>query len=532
MNRYDDDDMPLTDKDYDGVVYEPSSSYPNDIEDTKNIPRGSNSNSSNRAYSNRPNSGNSMYNNSRSTANRGNRYQNNMPNRNLSANRNDMLNRGNVPNKKVPNQKSQYKIFMLITIISGIIICIVAFALVYNSFSSDSSASNSNNTPDLSTGTKLTENFENNKIGATFVGVIKEADPDKREFTFLAFDDNKNYKLKATGKTELKDKYDNSMALQEFKVGDIVDFVYDEDKKLTSLRLSDSGWSEEKVQGVNVNTDNRTISFGKKVYSYSEMLSVTFKDEATDIDKINELDTVTITGYENTVYSINIEKGHGIIQIINKDKIKDGTFEVDKDIYKTLSEIGSVTVAEGNHKILVKGSNCDPYTKDINVIADETTTVDLSEVQIKQGVLLIKANVSDYLLTINNTPELSREPLVLEYGAYTIKLEKQGYTSFETQVILDSEQKTVNAELKQEVAMGKVTINSNPEGAEVFIDNAKMGYTPVSSQITQGKHNIIVKKDGYIDVTYSGIDVTEQENIFNITLQPSTTHTETTTAAN
>lgn len=510
MNRYDDDDIPLTDKDYDGVIYEPSSSL-NPKEEIK--PQ------------------------EQTRASRQNTYYNQgqrpRPVSSYPKRENNYASRPNSSKKKASSQKSQYKIFMLITIISGIIICGVAFALVYNSFSSGDSSSSINNstTPNLSTGTQLTDNFESNKVGATFVGVIKEADHDRKQFIFLSFDDNKNYTLKATGKTELKDKYDNSMSLQEFKVGDIVDFVYDDNKKLTSLKLSESGWTEEKIQGVSVNTDNRKISFGKKTYSYSEMLSVTFKDEESDLSQINELDTVTLTGYENTIYSINIIKGHGIIQITNKDKIKDGTFEVDKNIYKTLSEIGSVTVTEGNHKILVKGSNCDSYTKDITVTANETTTVDLSEVQIKQGVLLIKANVSDYLLTINNTPELSREPLVLEYGAYNVKLEKEGYTSFETQIVLDSEQKTVNAELKQEVAMGKVTINSTPEGAEVYIDNAKMGYTPVSSQITQGKHNIIVKKDGYIDVTYTGIDVTEKENIFNITLQPSATPNETTTTA-
>lgn len=483
MNRYDDDDIPLTDADYEGVVYEPS--YEKEEEFAEEKPR--------------------------------KKIQSNYPVKNK------VYKNKTVPTqKKQSNQKSRYKIFMLTTIISGIIISAAAFALVYNSISPKSSTAANKPNDSLASaleGGEITAQAQNSKIDSTNFGVIRENDTEQKKVNILSFDDKKTYDLEMTSKTELKDKYDNSMTLQEFKIGDIVDFVYDKDKKLVSLKISSSGWCEEDVTGVKVNSDNNTINFNNKSYSYSELLGVTFKGTTSDISKINELDKVTITGYNNMVYSLNIEKGHGIIQITNKDKIKDGKFEVDNNIYKSLSEIGSVNVTEGSHRIIVKGSNCETFTKDINVSADETFNLNLSEVHIKTGVVLIKSNVSGYLLTINNTPELSREPLVLEYGAYNIKLEKEGYDSFETQIILNSDQKVINAELEKEVKMGKVTINSVPEGAEVYIDNAKVGYTPVSTQVTQGKHNITVNKSGYIEVPFTGIDVTDKETLFNITLQ-------------
>ena len=463
MNRYDDDDIPLTDADYDGVIYEPSSQS---LQETQHLKK--------------------------------------------------TESKKVLPKKtKKINQKSQYKIFMTATIISGIIISVVAFAVVYNSFSPNhgSSSSSVNNTEELaalkpnknnSSEIKTEEDDENDKN----LGVIKEIDAVKKTLTLSSLDDGFAYVLEVTGKTELKDKYDNSISLQEFKIGDIADFVYNKDKEITYLKLNAAAWTEEDVTGVKIDSENSLIEAGDKSYSYSELLNVTFKGTQSDISKIDELDTITMKGYNNTVYSISIEKGHSIIQISNKDKIKDGTFEVDNNIYKALSEVGSVKVKEGSHKIIVKGSNCEPFTKEIITSADETVNLDLSEVHIKTGVLLIKANVSDYLLTINDMPELSREPLVLEYGAYSIKLEKEGYTSFETQLILNSDQKTVNAELQKEVKMSKITVNTNPDGAEVYIDNAKVGYTPVSLQITQGKHNITVNKDGYNESVYSGVDIT------------------------
>ena len=48
---------------------------------------------------------------------------------------------------------------------------------------------------------------------------------------------------------------------------------------------------------------------------------------------------------------------------------------------------------------------------------------------------------------------------------------------------------------------GSVTIRSEPRAAEVFVDNQKIGLTPVQNkQLPAGKHRIRLVKDGYFDV--------------------------------
>lgn len=476
MQRYPDDpdmEMPLTDLDYDGVIYEPGEAAKKSAQ-TKG----------------------------------GTRPPNGSPKRKKP-----------VKKKKAP--KSHFKLLMLITILSGILICVVMFKLVYDSFSGKSPQIDSQQEDVVVDANKLIAQKENEKIGATMTGVIKEIDYGKKTVNILSFNDKKTHSLKADSSAELRNSYGSSLAFSEFKAGDIVDFIYDGDNDLSSLIISSDGWKHDS-KSVKINTDNRTITVESNTYAYNELTSITKGSQPYDAAKIDELDVVTVKGYDDTAYSIDVIKGHGIIQINNKEAIKDGTIEVDNDIYKALSEVGSLTVKEGTHKIIVKGSNSELYTKDIIVQSDETVSLDLSEVQIKTGVLLIKTNVSDYLLSINDMPELSREPLILEYGAYTIKVQKQGYISYETQLIVNQPETTLNIELKKEIAMGTLTVNTTPDGAEMYVDNAKVGYTPVTVEVTQGKHNLTVRLDGYQEMTFSGIDVTSNENIFNIPLQKKT----------
>lgn len=473
MRNYNSDDYeaPLTDKDYEGVIYEPS-----------------------------------------------NRSQ---PPKNTVKKPQPKKKPSSYPQKKKKAPKSNYKAFMLITIVSGVLICIVAAALVYNSFS-DSPAVPviPNDKLDTLDTKNIDASIENSKSDIPILGIISDLDYVQKQIVLTSLEENKTYALKLSGSALLKDKYDQVMTLAEFHKGDIVDFVFDSDRKLLSLAKSGEEWEYSSVKDASINSELLTVSFSDKTFTYNENIAVSYKNEPYDISKIDSIDTLSIKGYRNTVYAIKIEKNHGIIQINNKDAIKDGIIEVDTDVYKKLAETGSIKVSEGTHKIAVTGSNCEPFTKEIIVNSEETYNLDLSEVQVKSGILLIKTNVSDYLLSINDTPEFSREPLVLEYGAYTIKIEKEGYSSQETQIIIDKAQSSLEIELKKEVMLGKVTVSSSPDMAEVYIDNAKVGYTPVTAQVVVGKHNITVKKEGYNDFPLTGIELTEKENVYNITLQP------------
>lgn len=117
--------------------------------------------------------------------------------------------------------------------------------------------------------------------------------------------------------------------------------------------------------------------------------------------------------------------------------------------------------------------------------------------------LLIQSNVSNARVYVDGelkgiTP-LSRR---LRVGTYTVKVEKDGYVSQERLVYLGknkNERFDLSLEPKPEPTTFRLTIQSNPSKASVWIDGSYRGTTPVSRNIAKGSHRIKVTKPGYKD---------------------------------
>ena len=63
--------------------------------------------------------------------------------------------------------------------------------------------------------------------------------------------------------------------------------------------------------------------------------------------------------------------------------------------------------------------------------------------------------------------------------------------------------------------MGTVSVTSDPDGAEIFVDSVGYGHTPAILKLTRGKHSIQIVRQGYKDWT-SDLEVREN-SIVNIT---------------
>jgi len=425
--------------------------------------------------------------------------------------------------KKLPPQKSKYQAFMALAIGSGIIVFIVVIMTVQNSFNSKNSQNNNNNllseeTSDYYTATQEYE--ASSKAGEEYMGVIRTKSESFDALTIynITKDENADYKL--TGQTDMRDEYGKTLVAEEFSEGDLILFIYDAENNLTSVKKTDKGFSEKIENGFKINTDKMTLSANMKTYSYSEMTKFIYGNGEFDPTLLDPtIDIITISGYGDKIWSITLEKGHGTIEITKNNRIKNGILEIDTEIYKKLSDADSIKINEGVHKIVVKGSNIDPFTKDIAVMVNEKYPLDLNEIKIKTGKLTIQTNVEDFALYINGKLELSREPLKLEYGTYEIEIVKNGYITYTNKFTINSPEQTIKANLTKEIKMGTLTVNSNPSGANLIIDEVSAGTTPYSGNVTQGLHSITLKKDGYRDISISSINISDQEAIYNIDLQ-------------
>lgn len=335
------------------------------------------------------------------------------------------------------------------------------------------------------------------------------------------FEDNKTYNLKVTSDTQLLDNYEKPLVLGEFKAGDIVDYTHVKDKtSLEKLSISSNkkAFEVKKVTDINNVSEEELYIVGAKSYYYDEKTIVDFDRATYTPYDITKFDTVNMKGYDNNVYYIEVLKGHGDVKFETNPDIKNGIVEIDTtDTLKT-ETLTTITLSEGPHKIVVKGDNIDPYVTDILVEAGKTTDVSLLVAQSKKGLYVPTVTPSDSEIYIDGELINKSEPIMLEYGPHTVRVSKTGYEEFNDTILVKSEETRQNIALTAKVMMSKLKITTDPVGASIYVDNVLVGTSPVTQPIEYGNHTIIVKMDGYIQITYN-LDVSTNENPLFFQLQ-------------
>lgn len=419
-------------------------------------------------------------------------------------------------------KQAEYVRFMFITILCGIIICMVVFFAVFSSINKK----NANKDKNTQQSTELQdESLELTQDELEILALIVSVSTGDNEIGLYNIEKDTELSVVMKAGANMKDQYGQTMSLTQFKAGDIAQVVYNpSDMKYSTLKLSAKAWTQKSVDGLKVNVENSTIALGNKLYKYNNKLITNYKDEVFDISQLDATDVVTLNGYNDVVWSLKLEKSHGTLSFTNKDKIKDGNIEVDTNIFKTLNEVEKITVSEGLHKLVVKGSNIEPITKDIVIEKGKDTVVDLADVKVITATVLINTNVTEYKLYVNGEEKPISEPLMLEYGTYNIKLSKEGYEDAAKDVIVNAENVKLDITLKQiqqTAKMGSLKIDTGDvTGASVYVDNAYLGITPLSVKVEYGEHRVTVKKEGYTDISVP-VTIDEQPKNLVFTMHPS-----------
>lgn len=110
--------------------------------------------------------------------------------------------------------------------------------------------------------------------------------------------------------------------------------------------------------------------------------------------------------------------------------------------------------------------------------------------------------------------------LYVPYGIKKIKLNHQkfGYCEYPVNVGIEKARTYVMKLFTKAVSeggtenFGQITVNSDPEGAEVYLDGINVGFTPYYFEYAiPGKHKVSVRKVGYFD-SDSSVDIKVGEN--------------------
>ena len=423
---------------------------------------------------------------------------------------------------KKQKEKKVIPMMMVIVIIVGFFIGVASFCMAYTYMMSDET---SEPTEERFSANGVLKQAQANLIGSDIDAVVKAIDKEASTISFYNLKNDTNSTVNVTDKTI----FPKDVTMDTVAVGDIYTYKFDKDENITEIKNCQKAWTVEDI-GVSINTSAKLVKFSdtsskdnaEKSYKYVEGLtSVSYKNQPKTLENISPLDYVKIKGYDNgkinRAYSIEILKSHGEIQFQNMDSISNAKVYINDKQYSMKSD-SRVLLTEGTYNVKVTGSNTMDITKQVNVVPDNPTVIDLSKIQVKTGVLNITSNVDGYKLYLNDKEQNAGESPLLEYGTYTVKATKDGYKDFTSSVTIDSDTNTLNIKMKKSETGGTLNLNSVPSSAEIYIDGSYAGTGSVSRSVALGSYVVECKADGY-NSDKKQINVSADAQVINLTFQ-------------
>ena len=172
----------------------------------------------------------------------------------------------------------------------------------------------------------------------------------------------------------------------------------------------------------------------------------------------------------------------------------------------------SISLKEGSYEVVLKKDSYEDFEKkDINI--EKNKTLDLGVIKLtplpSYATLEVETTPTNAKLYINGE-EKGLTPYTvdkLKPGEYEIKITKSGYEDYKDKITLkDNENKTMKIQLSKisvtppPPSYGFLSVDSDPSGANVYVDNKNIGKTPINSyQLESGLHTIKLSLDGYND---------------------------------
>lgn len=376
-----------------------------------------------------------------------------------------------------------------------------------------------------------------------------------KQITFRNIKGGEDKTLSYDGTTQFFSKNDRSLTAAEIMPGDIVDIEFTTyDSKLSKVQQSKETWESKNINKFVIDEKGKTITIVDELYKMAPNALIASDDKVGKLLDVTALDTITVKGIGKTVYSIQIEKGHGYIRVSHDSYFVGGWIEIGQDIITILTESMLIPVPEGTYDIKVTNKG---YVgrETLTVDRDKETKLDLSKVEIEEvaiGHVLFKIFPDYAQLYVDGLMTDFEERVPLEYGIHSVRVELAGYETVHANIRVGSEMANIAIELDKSLeessssettsssssfdnsfvnsssdsssSVGTSTSSSNsstvistdsvisdnkklfvegPSGAEVYLDGTYIGIAPCNTTKVTGTHTITLSKSGYETKSYT-----------------------------
>lgn len=370
--------------------------------------------------------------------------------------------------------------------------------------------------------------------------VVVASNKDNSTLTLKNLDIGKQYTLNYDGTTDIHDKYEQAISMEQIQPGDIVDVTfYKERKRLNSIMLSPAAWSNENVSQFTFGRNGFGMTVGGEDYALDEHAAVLSDGVAAEVADINPADVLKVGGIDHTIVSIVISRGHGYLRLTNDDFFIGGWVEVGQALIQPITEGMLLTVPEGSYQVLVSNKGTSG-TKEVTVGRNREVELDIGDLkgeEVKQGQVIFAIQPKEAAVSVDGKEIDVSRPVILDYGIHQMAVKADGYRTIRQYLKVGEQLATISVEMEaiEEETEESVSSNSVPEippvssnalpslssntvlgtnavnkvrvegpvGAEVYLDGNYVGIAPAEFKKEAGSHTITLRKSGYQTRSYT-----------------------------
>ena len=294
------------------------------------------------------------------------------------------------------------------------------------------------------------------------------------------------------------------MTFNEIRVGHILDIRY-EARSLEIMNIGESAgaWERRSRTNVMVDMDAATVSIGNETWRFNSQTLVLYQGRTFPISQIRPIDSVTVAGFGDTAWFVQVDAAHGFMRFTNTDMVSNGTLRIGTNLFFSLADMDEpIMLIEGTHLVVVEGSNIETFTQNVVVEQGRITSVNLANVQFRTAFLSIIVNPIDADVFLNGELHDLTLAAVVEFGEHHIRVEREGFIPQEQTVVISGVDNFASFVLEEIVIDSSITIFTVPTNAEIFINNIFVGYSTHTAMVRPGTHRITARMQGFNDAHY------------------------------
>lgn len=295
---------------------------------------------------------------------------------------------------------------------------------------------------------------------ATIISIDKK----NNKIQFKTFANNKFYTLSYDGATCFYDKYDQPLMVDQVVEGEIVDVAFMKDRKrLDKLSLSKESFIFTDNDNYLIYDGGHKIAIGEDVYSVSDDIEVFSEGKRASLIDLNEVDILGFRGFNHTIESIVVERGHGYLRLVNAESFIGGFVSVsDKKVFPVEDDDMLYTVPSGTYVATISGKDSSG-SEEITVESDQEYEWDVKKWQgeEKKGWILFIVNPDDASVFIDKNKVNFTDSIELTYGIHQLIVVKSGYKTISKYIKVGAPSAEININMETEDASENSVISGN-----------------------------------------------------------------------